>query len=151
MSKSQMKTMFITFFHFRSFVKFEFILEDQTVNQTYCVKYWSGCMKLRVGKVLNFGWMLGFSTITVLQLTRCSLSSSFWPKNLLLKYNTKPVPWFGSEWLLAVSRNKIYLQGTKISRYWRHPKRIWRRDYKLFRDRSCKNISDINSVVGPST
>jgi hypothetical protein len=32
-------------------------------------------------------------------------------------------PWFGCEWLLAVSRNKVCLNGTKISGYWRHPKR----------------------------
>jgi hypothetical protein len=34
-------------------------------------------------------------------------------------------PWFGSEWLLAVSKNKICLKGIKISAYWRHPKKYY--------------------------
>jgi hypothetical protein len=29
-----------------------------------------------------------------------------------------PFPWFGSEWLLAVSKNKDCLTGTKISAHW---------------------------------
>jgi hypothetical protein len=66
----------------------------------------------------------GFSTITTFQQTMCSLSSSFWPKNKLLKWNTPPLfPWFGSRWLLAVSKNRVCLKGMKISEYWRHPKK----------------------------
>jgi hypothetical protein len=31
------------------------------------------------------------------------------------------LPWFGSEWLLDVSKNKVCLKGMKISGYGRHP------------------------------
>jgi len=41
-------------------------------------------MKLYVEKVQNFGPMIGFSTMIMLQITRCSLSNSFCPKNRLL-------------------------------------------------------------------
>jgi hypothetical protein len=34
------------------------------------------------------------------------------------------LPCFGSEWLLAVSKNKVCLKGTMISGYWRHPKNV---------------------------
>jgi hypothetical protein len=40
-------------------------------------------------------------------------------------WNGTPIlfPWFGSEWLLAVSKNKVSLKEMKISENWRHKKR----------------------------
>jgi hypothetical protein len=40
----------------------------------------------------ELGQMIGFTTVTMLQLTGHNLSSSFWPKNRLLKWITHPVP-----------------------------------------------------------
>jgi hypothetical protein len=87
-SESQMKTVLITFFDIEMIVPFEFIPQGRTVNQAYCVE----TLK-RLHEALHFGPIIGS---VMLQLTRRSLSSSFWPKNLLLKWNTHPIPviWF---------------------------------------------------------
>jgi hypothetical protein len=47
-------------------------------------------MKLCIGKSLNFGPTILFSS-----MTRRSLSSSFWPKNQLLKRNIRLFPLIG--------------------------------------------------------
>jgi hypothetical protein len=91
MSKSQMKTMLITFFNIKGTICFEFIPQGQS-TKIIMWKYQSSYMKLCVEKGLNFAPVIGFSTITMFQLTRCSLSNSFWPKNQLLKWNTQLFP-----------------------------------------------------------
>jgi hypothetical protein len=88
MSKSQMKIMLFTFFDIKVNVYLEFITQGQTVNQAYYVEI----LKLCVEKGLNFDPTIGFSTMTMLQFTRRSLSSRVWPKNQLLKRNTHPIP-----------------------------------------------------------
>jgi ABC-type phosphate/phosphonate transport system permease subunit len=99
-SKSRMKTLLITFFDIKDIVHSEFFPQSQTVNQAYYLEI-----------------------LTMLQPTRCSLSSSLWPKNRLLKLNPHSAPWFSSKLLLVIYKNKVCLKGTKIPGYWEQLKK----------------------------
>jgi hypothetical protein len=80
-SKSQMKTMLITFFEIEGT---EFIPQGQTVNQAYFVEILKRLLEdmHRRSELKPNDWILHS------QLSRRSLSRSFWPKNPLLKWNT---------------------------------------------------------------
>jgi hypothetical protein len=55
-------------------------------------KYSITCEKLYVVKGLTYGPATELSTMTILHFTRRFLSSSFWPKNPLQKWNTHLIP-----------------------------------------------------------
>jgi hypothetical protein len=78
-SPSQMM-MPITFFDIKGIVHFGFIVQGQTVNQAYYMETMKWLHEAVCRKSLNFGPMIGFSTMTILMLTRHSLSSSFLSK-----------------------------------------------------------------------
>jgi hypothetical protein len=55
-----MKRLFIIFFDMKCIAHSELIPQGQTVNQTYYMEI----LKLNVERGLNFGPMIGFSTVT---------------------------------------------------------------------------------------
>jgi hypothetical protein len=71
-------------------------------------------------KGLDFGPSTGFSSMTVFQITGALCQAVSGTKIYYWNGTTTLLPWFGSEWLIAVSKNKVCLKGTKMSRYWRH-------------------------------
>jgi len=119
-SKSQMKTRLMTFFDINGADHFEFILRGRKVDQADYME-----MLKRLCENVCRKWPEHWPNHWILHSDNApvhkTLSSKiFWLKNRLLKWNTHPVPWFGSEWRLALSENKVCLKWTKISRYWRH-------------------------------
>jgi len=75
----------------KSIIYFEFIPQGYTINHTYFMEILRQLHEAVLRKGLNFGPVMGISTTTVLQLTRCSMPSSFWTRNQLLKWNTHTV------------------------------------------------------------
>jgi hypothetical protein len=79
-----MKTMPITFFDIKGTGHLEFIPQGQTLDQAYYLEILKRLREAVSIKGLNFVPMTRFSTMTMLQLTRRSLTSSFW--------HTHPIP-----------------------------------------------------------
>jgi len=81
-----------TLFNIKGTVQFEFISQGQTVNQTY---YWSGYGKLYMERGLNFSPVIGFSTMTMLQLTQCC--QAVLAQKSITEMEHLPVPLLGSK------------------------------------------------------
>jgi hypothetical protein len=81
--------------------------KDKLWTELIMWKYWSSYMKLCIEKTWTLSQWLDSPP------WQCS-SSSYWPKNQLLECSTHPVPLFGSEWLLVVSKNEVCFKGLKI-------------------------------------
>jgi hypothetical protein len=91
MLKSQMKIMLITFFDIKGIDHFEFIPQGQTVNQAYSVeilKWLREAVRRKRPEIWSKHWILHNDSASVHK----ALSSSFWSKNLLLKWNMHPIP-----------------------------------------------------------
>jgi hypothetical protein len=90
MSKSQMMTMLITFLDFRGIVHFEFIRQGQIVNQAYYMEILKRLREAVHSKRPQFwlnDWIIHHDNAPAHKV----LSSSFWPKNRLLDWNTQTV------------------------------------------------------------
>jgi hypothetical protein len=86
----------------------------------------------------------------ILQLTRHSLSRSFWNKNWLPKWNTHSIPLMWHR-MTCISKNKACFNGTKISGYWRHPKKKKMLALKAMpQQKSPKIFPTVAVSLGPS-
>jgi len=136
----------------RSRVLYTFESFHEAIQSTKLViwKYWSCYVKLCIDKAWTLAQQLDSPPwqCSSSQGTLCQAVSG--PK--IDYWNGTPTlfPWFGSKWLLAVSKNKVCLKGVKISGYWRHSNKMWWQHWKLVHNGSYKNVSSSRSIVGLS-
>jgi hypothetical protein len=91
MTKSQMKTLLITFFNVEGTFHFEFIQQGQTVNETSyaeILKRLREAVSRKRPELWPNDWILHHDNAPAHK----ALSSSFWHKNRLLKWDTHSIP-----------------------------------------------------------
>jgi hypothetical protein len=120
-SESQIKTMLILFFNTKVLFTFSPFHKAKVSTKLIVWKYWRCYVKLCVEKTWT---LVQYLDSLPRQRSRsqdplCQAVSG--PK--IDYWNRKPTLfiWFGSKWLLAVSKNKFCLKRMKISGYWKHP------------------------------
>jgi hypothetical protein len=133
------------FFGYQGAVHFEFNPEGQTVNQDYYVEIRKRLREVVSKKDPNFGPVIEFSAMTMLQLTRCSLSSSFWPKNR----------WKYLSYFTDVAQSDLWLfrkiKFASNGRRFQDIEDVEKYDVgtgKLFHNTRSKNVSKSGSIVG---
>jgi len=115
--------MSITFFDIQDVVHFEFIPQVQTVNRNYQVEILKRLHETVRRESLTFSAITRFSTMTKLQITSRSLSSTLWSKNRLVKWNTTHrISLIVSEWFLDIYKKTVCLNGINILGFWKYPK-----------------------------
>jgi hypothetical protein len=112
-STSQMKKMLITFFDIKCTVKFEYVTQGPTVRQAY---YKEQLKRLR--KAVHRNRLELWTNDWILHHDNAPPHKAFFgPKINYWNVTPSLCRWFGSEWLLAVSQSKVFLEVTKISSY----------------------------------
>jgi len=142
MSKSQMKTMLVTFFNIESIIHFELIPQGQTVNQAYCVE------------VLKW-----------LHEAVC------WSSDWILHHDNSPahkalsVKWFLAQKSVTEMEHPPYSPDLALNDFWLFPKiksalkvwrfqdiedfqNIWWWHWKPFHNRTTRNVSNSGSIIG---
>jgi hypothetical protein len=79
-----MKTMLLTCFDIKGIVHFYFTPQGQTFNQASYMEIPKQLLEGVHKKMLKFGPLIGFYSMTMLKLTKRSLSSNSSPSNRLL-------------------------------------------------------------------
>jgi hypothetical protein len=87
MPKSQVKTMLITYFNIKDIAHFEYITQGRRVSRAYYMEILKRLREVVRRKSLELWpkyWILHHDIVPAQK----ALSSTFWPQNRLLKWNT---------------------------------------------------------------
>jgi hypothetical protein len=109
-----MENLLTTFFDITGIVHFEFIPYGQIDNQDYYVEIFKQLHEAVYRKKPELQPRNLILHCDVVPAHRHSLSSSFWHRNQFLKWNTHPVPSFGSSDFWLFPKLKSALKGQRF-------------------------------------